>query len=344
LGAAEKPYAMLAGERALTEHLRRRSIRASAQYVGAGYRIRYELPPSPPRVSLIIPTRNGRKLLETCISSILERTTYPNYEIVVVDNGSDDPRALEYFDDLRRMDNVEVIHDGRPFNYSMLNNAAVASAGGSIVGLVNNDVEVITPDWLTEMVSLAVQPRVGAVGALLWYQNDTIQHGGVIIGIGGIAGHAHKYLARGRTGYFSRALLTQTFSAVTGACLVVRKDLYLEVGGLNEDDLAIAFNDIDFCLKLREKGYRNVWTPYAELYHYESATRGVEDTAEKQARFEAEVHYMHRRWGDWILSDPAYNPNLTLEREDFSLAAPPRVEKPWRANLTSVRRRQPARS
>ncbi len=326
----EKPYAMSAGERALNEHLERRKLDAKAEYVGVGYRVRYEIPSPAPKVTLIIPTRNGRNLLERCVSSILKLTTYSNYDIIIVDNGSDDQGTIDYFRELKRLENIHIKRDNRPFNYSALNNAAVASASGSIIGLINNDIEVISPDWLTEMISLAIQPGVGAVGARLWYPNDTIQHAGVVIGIGGVAGHAHKYLKRGISGYFNRAALLQSFSAVTGACLVVRKELYLEAGGLNERDLAIAFNDIDLCLKLRKMGYRNVWTPYAELYHYESASRGSDDTPEKRARSEAEGRYMQDRWGESLHRDPAYNPNLTLHREDFSLAFPPRIGKPWR--------------
>jgi O-antigen biosynthesis protein len=326
----EKPYAMLAGERALNEHLQRRQLRAKAEYVELGYRVRYEVPQPPPKVTLIIPTRNGRNLLERCVSNILKLTSYPNYDIIIIDNGSDDAGIFDYFQELRPIGNIQVKRDDRPFNYSAINNAAVASASGSIIGLINNDIEVISPDWLTEMVSLAVQPDVGAVGARLWYPNDTIQHAGVVIGMGGIAGHAHRSLKRGQPGYFGRAAIMQSFSAVTGACLVVRKELYLKVGGLNESDLAIAFNDIDFCLKLRQLGYRNLWTPYAELYHHESASRGAEDTSQKRARFESECRYMQDHWGEWLTADPAYSPNLTLDGQDFSLAFPPRVDKPWR--------------
>ena len=176
------------------------------------------------------------------------------------------------------------------------------------------------------MMSLAIQPGVGAVGARLWYPNDTLQHGGVIVGLGGVAGHSHKHLRKGAPGFFYRAQLIQTMSVVTAACLVIKKSIYQEVGGLDEVNLKVAFNDVDFCLRVREAGYRNVWTPYAELYHYESATRGYEDTPEKQLRFRDEALYMKKRWGDSLMNDPAYSPNLTLDREDFSYAWPPRVE------------------
>jgi GT2 family glycosyltransferase len=203
---------------------------------------------------------------------------------------------------------------------------AVAMANGEIVGLINNDIEVISEDWLDEMVSLAIQPGVGAVGAKLLYPDGRIQHAGVIAGIGGVAGHAHKLFPRDSYGYFSRCAVISSFSAVTAACLVVRKAVYEQVGGLNESDLAVAFNDVDFCLRVRDAGYRNVWTPYAELFHHESATRGSEDNPEKVARFNSEVRFMLARWGDSLREDPAYSPNLTLEYEDFGFAWPPRVQ------------------
>jgi O-antigen biosynthesis protein len=320
-----KPYAMVAGERAINEHLARLGVAASAESVGNGYRVRYALPAVLPLVSLIIPTRNGLQLLRQCIDSVLTKTTYAHYEIIVVDNGSDDRATLRYLDELALTPIVRVMRDARPFNYSALNNAAVKLARGSVVGLINNDIEVISPDWLTEMVSHALRPEVGAVGARLWYSDDTLQHAGVVLGIHGIAGHVHRFLPRGNVGYCGRAALIQSFSAVTGACLVVRKALYEAVGGLNEVELQVACNDIDFCLRLREAGYRNIYTPYAELYHHESASRGFDDTPEKQARSAKEVAYMHQRWGDALRNDPAYSPNLTLDAEDFSLAWPPRV-------------------
>lgn len=322
----EKPYALVAGEKAINEHLQRTGVDAVAELQATGhYRVRYRVPDPSPLVSLIIPTRDGLALIRRCVTSILERTAYKRYEILVVDNGSNEPNTLAYFDRLSSQPNIRILRDDRPFNYSTLNNAAVATANGTIVGLINNDIEVISQGWLTEMVGLAVQPGVGAVGARLWYADDTLQHGGVVLGVGGVAGHAHKGIARGVPGYFGRADLLQGFSAVTAACMLVRKASYLEVGGLNETDLPVAFNDVDFCLKLIERGYRNVWTPYADLYHHESATRGYEDSPAKQARFRSEIDYMQSRWGSLLESDPAYSPNLTLDREDFSLAWPPRT-------------------
>lgn len=323
--AAAKPYAALAGERALNEHFARTGVAARAEWVGHGYRARYSLPQTLPLVTLIVPTRNGLELVRQCIESIHAKTEYPNYEILIVDNGSDDPETLRYFDTFAADPRVRVIRDDRPFNYSALNNAAVRVARGEVIGLVNNDIEVIAPEWLGEMVSLALQPGVGAVGAKLLFPDDTIQHAGVVTGVGGVAGHVYKHAARNANGYFGRARLISSYSAVTAACLLIRKSIYHEVNGLNEQDLTVAFNDVDFCLRVRDAGYRNVWTPYAELYHHESATRGYEDNPEKRARFEREIAYMKRRWNATLCADPAYSPNLTLERDDLGLARTPRM-------------------
>lgn len=325
LSGNAKPYAVVAGERALNEHCQRTGVDAVVEHVGPGYRIRYALPAVEPLVSLIIPTRNAHELLRQCVDSITSLTSYQSYEIVIVDNGSDDLESLAYFTELAHRPNISVIRDDGEFNYSAINNLAVRQARGSVIGLINNDVEVISPDWLGEMVSIALQPGVGAVGARLLYPDRRLQHGGVVLGIGGVAGHSHKYLDEWQSGYFSRARLIQSYSAVTAACLVVRKDRYLEVGGLNEKELKVAFNDVDFCLRLREIGLRNVWTPYAELFHHESATRGAEISPAKQSRFNSEVDYMLKRWDHWLSNDPAYSPNLTLIREDFSYAAAPRL-------------------
>ena len=323
---SEKYYALQAGERALNDHFTRIGISAKAELLEFGmYRVHYDLPKPEPLVSLIIPTRNSLNLIMQCVRSILSKTTYKNYEILIVDNNSDDVKTLEYLKSLISDERIRVLRDERPFNFSALNNSFVEHTRGEYLGLINNDIEVITPQWLDEMMSLAVQPGVGAVGACLWYPNDTLQHGGCITGILGVAGHIHRHLPKGNFGYFGRAQLIQTLSVVTGACMVIKKSIYQEVGGLDETNLKVAFNDIDFCLRVRHAGYRNIWTPYAELYHHESASRGFEDTPDKQMRFQSEVCYMQQRWGDVLLNDPAYNPNLTLSREDYSLAWPPRV-------------------
>jgi GT2 family glycosyltransferase len=315
---------MIAGERAINAHLQRRDVHAHVKLIGFGYRIHYDLPDAPPLVSIVIPTRNNVDHLRKCIHSLLSKTTYPKTEILIVDNGSDEEHTRAYLDRLDAHASIRILRDPGPFNYSALNNAAVKAARGDLICLLNDDTEAITPDWLQEMAALALQPGVGAVGARLWYPDDTLQHGGLILGILGVAGNAHKHMPKGHHGYFGRAGLTQSLSAVTAACLVVQKSVYEEVGGLNETDLQVAYNDVDFCLRLREAGYRNVWTPNADLYHHESASRGSDTAIDKQDRFHRETRYMKRRWEALLADDPAYNPNLTLERDDFSLAWPPR--------------------
>ncbi|PKM12129.1 MAG: hypothetical protein CVV13_06490 [Gammaproteobacteria bacterium HGW-Gammaproteobacteria-3] len=329
-GIHEKPYAQNAMQAVMQAALSRRGACAEVlahECLPGALRVRYALPDKPPLVSIVMPTRNGFTLLKRCVESILEKTDYPQYEIIIIDNGSDDIVTLRYLQRLQGHEKITVIRDDSPFNYAALNNRAVSTARGELLALLNNDLEVINPDWLTEMAALALRPDVGAVGAKLWYPNDTLQHGGVIVGLGGVAGHSHKHFPKGNPGFCGRLLLTQNLSAVTAACMVLRKSVYTEVGGFDETHLSVAFNDVDLCLRIREQGYWNVWTPYAQMYHYESATRGYEDTPEKQARFAREIDYMKTRWGESLLHDPAYNPNLTLDREDFSLAWPPRTKR-----------------
>jgi glycosyltransferase involved in cell wall biosynthesis len=333
--ADSKPYAAIAGERAINEHLQRKGISAEVSFEGYGYRVKYPLPSLQPLVSLIIPTRNGLHLLRQCIDSIVSKTIYNNYEFIIVDNGSDDEETLDYLALLKTKPNFQVIRDDRPFNYSQLNNLAAEKARGEIIGLINNDIEVIAPEWLGEMVSHAIRPEIGAVGAKLLFPNDTLQHGGVILGVGGVANHAHLHLPRHYHGYFSRMSVIQQFSAVTAACLLVRKAVYDEVGGLDEKNLSVAFNDVDFCLRLAKSGYKNVWTPYAELYHHESATRGQDLAPEKRTRFLREVNYMMATWGKDFIDDPAYNPNLNLDFPDFSLSKTVRLGK-WNLNMRTA--------
>ena len=324
-GLGVKPYAQKAGERALQEHLDRTGIAGRATVSACGYRVRYALPAPPPRVTLVIPTRDKVEVLRACITSVLEETDYENYDIVVVDNGSHEQDALHYLASLSDHPKISVVSDPRPFNYSRLNNEAVAQCTADYVCLLNNDIEVLTPGWLAEMLSLAQQPDVGAVGAKLLYPDGSLQHGGVIVGIGGVAGHAHKNFKTHAPGYIGRARLIQEFSAVTGACLLVKREAYLAVGGLDEKRLPVAFNDVDFCLKLKEHGYRNIWTPHAMLYHHESVSRGIDDDPKKQARFGKEADYMRYRWERIIRHDPSYSPNLSVHNEHFGLAFPPRV-------------------
>lgn len=327
-----KEYALKAGKRALEEHFERTNERAKVELLHdiSQLRVRFQLPEVLPLVSIIIPTRDMCSVLRTAVESIKKGTSYPNYELIIVDNGSINKDTLEYLNQLKVQPNFRVIRDDQPFNFSRLNNLAVKEARGEFVALLNNDLELISKGWLEEMVSIANRVGVGAVGARLWYPNDLLQHAGVILGIGGVAGHAMKGVRRGDPGYFNRVALMGCFSAVTGACLLVRKDHFQAVGGLNEDELAVAFNDIDLCLKLSEIGLRNIVTPYAEFYHHESVSRGYENTPTKFARFEREVDYMKSRWGDKLANDPYFNPNLSLLNEAFLLGYPPRVKKPWK--------------
>jgi GT2 family glycosyltransferase len=311
----------VAGLRALREHLARLAYpaEAAAGPVSGSYRIHHPVPDPAPRVSLLVPTRDGLHVLEKCVDSILEKTTYPNYEIIILDNQSREPETLVWFESIGRDPRVRVVAYDHPFNYSAINNFGVRQAHGTVIGLINNDVEVISPDWLTEMVAHACRPDIGCVGAKLYYSDGAVQHGGVILGIGGVAGHVYRHFPQDHPGYFNRLLLTQNLSAVTAACLLVRREVYEQAGGLNEVDLMVALNDVDFCLKVREAGYRNLWTPFAELYHHESVSRGADDTPEKKLRFEREFAYMRRRWARELDADPAYNCNLSRTREDFSL-------------------------
>ena len=317
-------YPFIAAKKALTDHLARLSVAAELVPVkGHHWRVRYALPSPAPKVSIIIPTKNAVDLLRLCVGSILAKTTYPDFEIIVVNNRSDDAATLAYFGELRAL-GVRVLDYDAPFNFSALNNFAASAANGSVLAFLNNDLEVIAGDWLDEMASQALRPEIGAVGAMLYYPGDTVQHGGVVLGLtgpagrDGVAGHAFKDAPRGSEGQRNRLRLAQNYSAVTAA------KTFAAVGGFNEPDLPVAFNDIDLCLRVQQAGYRNLWTPFAELYHHESASRGAEDTPEKLERFLREAAYMRRVWGRLLDRDPAYNPNLTLKQEDFSLAFPPR--------------------
>ncbi|MDM8565875.1 glycosyltransferase [Candidatus Halobeggiatoa sp. HSG11] len=293
--------------------------------IGGHTRVIYPLPIKPPLVSLIIPTRDKLKLLRGTIEGILQQTDYKNVEIIIMDNGSKKTETLKYFAQIQQDERITVIQHNAPFNYSQLNNIGVSHANGELIGLINNDLEVINSGWLTEMVSHAVRPEIGAVGAKLYYANDTIQHAGVIVGLGGMAGHNFKFLAREAPGYHWHPFLIQNYSVVTAACLILRREVFEAVEGLNEIHLKVAFNDVDLCLKIREHGYRILWTPYAELYHLESASRGSDNTLKKYLRLRHELNYMQSNWGDVLANDPYYNPNLTIEYEDFALAYPPRI-------------------
>jgi glycosyltransferase involved in cell wall biosynthesis len=319
-GSQSKLYAYEAAQRALTEHLAPAGARVEPGPFLGTYRVRYPIPDPPPLVSLIIPTRDRVDILWKCIESIRSKTLYPNWEMLVVDNQSEDAATLTYLEELASDPMLRIYRFDAPFNYSAINNFAVEKARGELVALLNNDVEVIEPDWLGEMVSHAMRPEIGAVGAKLLYPDGRIQHTGVILGLGGLAAHAHRFFGKEAPGYSGHARLIRAYSAVTGACLVVRKSIYEQVGGLDALNLKVAYNDVDLCLRIREAGYRNLYTPYAVLYHHESVSRGQEDTAEKQARFQSEKNYMRERWGTALDHDPYYNPNLTTASEDFTYA------------------------
>ncbi|MCA0916053.1 glycosyltransferase family 2 protein [Halomonas denitrificans] len=317
-----KQYAFDAGLRAVADHLQQAGSGAEVEPgpLPHTYRVRWPLPDPLPLVSLLVPTKDRIDLLAPCVEAILSRTRYPHFELLILDNDTRCPETLAYLKTVAAADKrVRVVAWNHPFNYSGINNFGARHARGELLGLLNNDIEPINEDWLDEMVRHAVRPDIGCVGAKLYYPNDTIQHAGVVLGIGGVAGHAHKYFSRHANGYFSRLMLAQNYSAVTGACLLVRKSLFDQVGGLDERHLPVAFNDVDFCLRVRAAGYRNIWTPYAELYHHESESRGADDNASKRARASGEVLYMRSTWKEQLDHDPAYNPNLTLVHEDFSL-------------------------
>jgi GT2 family glycosyltransferase len=324
--------------RAVSDHLDRRRERGKAiphPVLPKWSRVVRTVPSPAPLVTLIVPTHDRADLLAMCADGLLKKTDYPEIELLIIDHASEQPATFALFEKLKLDSRVRIISHKGPFNYSAINNMAVAKARGSIIGLINNDIDVINPDWLSEMVSLASLNSVGAVGAKLIYPDGRVQHGGIVLGVGGIANHFNHALSRWAMGYFGRNLLTSSVSAVTGACLVVRKSVFEEVGGLNEIDLPVAFNDVDFCLKLRNKGYRNIWTPHAELYHHESASRGTDDTSEKSTRFSRETEYMRATWGPELEHDPFYNDNFSTDIGScFKLSFPPRRQKPWlqRAN------------
>ncbi|WP_157953592.1 glycosyltransferase family 2 protein [Zobellella maritima] len=323
------PETAAANQQALENHLSRLGVKAGVALSGDHLRIHYRLPQLLPKVSIVIPTRDALRYLKTCVDSVLRKTSWPDFEILVVDNQSSEPGALAYLEQLNSDPRVRVLRYNQPFNFSAINNYAAQQAKGTVLCLLNNDTEVISPDWLEEMVSRLLQPGVGVVGARLYFSNGRLQHAGDVLGPGGCATHLHGVLEPNDPGYMHRAVLPQDLSAVTAACLVTRRNLYLRLGGLNSTDLPVAFNDVDYCLRIREAGWRVIYTPYAELYHHESVSRGQDDDPEKQARAKREVDYMRSRWGHVIERDPFYNPNLNYSQPDFNLGKVPRVAWPW---------------
>lgn len=316
---SSKNYAFEAGKKALNDALERRGLEGIADHAaGLGlYDVKYCIKEKE-LVSIIIPTRDGYEDIKKCVDSIIEKTKYDNYEIIIADNGTTDLRTLELFERYKKNEKILIERIDIPFNYSRINNIAVNRANGKYLLFLNNDTEVITEDWLDKMVSYAQFDDIGAVGAKLYYPDNTIQHAGVILGLGGAAGHGHHTFPRGDFGYFGRLEINCNYSAVTAACMMVKVSDFEMVSGFNEN-LTVAFNDVDLCLKLLEKGKRNVWLHGVELYHFESKSRGLENTVEKQKRFSEETQYMYDKWGELIEDDPYYNPNLTRKAGDYTL-------------------------
>lgn len=321
-----KPYAIEAARGAVADHLRRHGYEhfkiTSTRAFETIFKIRYEIEGTP-LISIIIPNRDHFDDLSRCINSILEKSTYDNYEIIVVENNSTDKKIFEYYRQLSENDRIRVLkyESSGDFNYSKVNNFGASGANGEYLLLLNNDTEVITVNWLEELLMYAQRDDVACVGAKLYYPDKTIQHAGVVLGLGThrTAGHSHYMQHRENLGYMGRLCYTQDVSAVTGACLMVKKSLFDMAGGLSED-FAVSLNDVDFCLKLREKGYLNVFTPFAELYHYESASRGSDMQGENAERYNKESEHFREKWKQVLeKGDPYYNPNFSLDRSDFSL-------------------------
>ena len=316
---ASKMYAFDAGKRAIEEHLVRCRTKGTVQHTKdlGFYRVKYEVC-GEPLVSIIIPNKDQSEALKKCLDSIREKTSYRNYEIIIVENNSEEPETFAFYKKIAG-EKIKIVTWEGEFNYSAINNFGVRHARGDYLLLLNNDVEIINGDWLTEMLSHCQRKEVGIVGATLYYPDNTIQHAGIIIGIGGVAGSVFVGLPRAFSGYLHKASIQLDLSAVTAACMLVKRSVFEQVGGL-EEKLKVAFNDVDFCLRVREKGYLVVYDPYAELYHYESKTRGAEDTKEKIRRFQTEIEYMRSHWiGLLKKGDPYYNCNLSLTKWDYSL-------------------------
>lgn len=316
-----KPYTVVAAKKALSAHLERVGLKGEVKdsaYLST-YKINYEIEGTP-LVSVIIPNKDHTDILKQCLDSIYKLTTYPNFEIIIVENNSTEEETFKFYGEIeKKYQNLKVVTWEYEFNYSKINNFGFKFTKGEHIVLLNNDIEFITPSWIEEMLMFTQRRDVGAAGIMLYYPDNTIQHAGVIIGIGGVAGHSHKYFKRGEPGYSFRLTIAQNLSAVTAACVMMRRDVFEEIGGLDES-FAVAFNDVDMCMRICKAGYRIVWTPYAEAYHHESKSRGLEDTPEKQQRFKGEVERFFSKWDKELKEgDPCYNPNLTLEREDFTL-------------------------
>lgn len=324
-GIGAKPYAIEAGKGAIADHLKNHGMEhfqiSSTRACETIYRIRYQILGNP-KISIVIANKDHAEDLKRCVDSIIQKSTYANYEIIIVENNSATEEIKKLYQQYQTQHSfIKVVTFTGAFNYSAVNNLGVKSAAGDYILLLNNDTEVITPGWMEELLMYAQREDVGAVGAKLYYPDKTIQHAGVVIGLGAhrTAGHTHYKIPHQNLGYMGRLCYAQNMSAVTGACLMVRKERFEEVGGL-EESFAISLNDVDFCLKLRAKGYLNVFTPFAELYHHESISRGLDDAGEKAERYNQESARFREKWAKELeAGDPYYNPNFSLDRSDFAL-------------------------
>ncbi len=319
-----KTYAVDAAKGAVADHLRKHGYThfkiTSTRAFETIFKISYQIIGNP-KISIVIANKDHEPDLRRCISSIMEKSTYDNYEIIIVENNSETPEIKKYYEELKEDERIKIVTYEGSFNYSAVNNLGVKAAEGEYILLLNNDTQVITVNWMEELLMYAQREDVGAVGAKLYYGDKTIQHAGVVLGLGAhrTAGHSHYMQHRENLGYMGRLCYAQNVSAVTGACLLVSKELFEKAGGLDES-FAISLNDVDFCIKLREMGYLNVFTPFAELYHYESVSRGLDDQGEKAARYNEESARFREKWKEVLeKGDPYYNPNFSLDRSDFSL-------------------------
>ena len=320
-GDTAKPYAYEAGIKAIQAHIDRIGLKGTVEHgetLGA-YHIKYEVQGNP-KVSIVIPNKDYISTLKVCLESLIKLTTYKNYEIIIVENNSEEKETFEYYKEIDGTDNIRVIYyPEKEFNYSAIINYGVKNSTGEYVVQLNNDTELTTPNWIEEMLGYAQREDVGAVGAKLFYPDGTIQHGGVIVGIGGVAGHIFQNLSKHEHGYFSKESLVQNLSAVTAACIMTPKSIYEDVGYMDEK-YKVAFNDIDFCLKIRQQNKLIVYNPYVQFIHYESKSRGMEDTPEKQARFKAEIDRFNQSWKEFLdKGDPYYNINLRLDNNQFAI-------------------------
>ena len=324
---ASKMYAFEAGKRAIEAHLERTGTKGEVSHTQdlGFYRVKYPVQ-GKPLVSVIIPNKDEKETLQTCLEMLEKNTGYQNFEIIIVENNSTTDEIFRYYKELSGNRKIHLLRWGKEFNYSAINNFAVAHAKGEYLLFLNNDVKSINPDWLEEMLGVCQRPEVGGVGAKLIYPDNTIQHAGCVIGMGGIAGHMFVDMPADRTGYLHKASLLQDMSAVTAACLLMKKEVFEQAGGFTEE-LAVAFNDVDLCLKVRKNGYLIVYDPYVKLYHMESKTRGAEDSKEKVRRFQTEIEYMRCHWIDILKNgDPCYNKNLSLTKWNYSLKPIPGME------------------